>query len=165
MPTLGETIRVLAEERTLGEYAATLIVRQGEGDAAMQIKGELLYAAAQAAFNGLIAQLQLELVESRKPSESARFCQALQAAVDKRKALLAFVSGRVPRQQGAKAGVWALIAQALTSDVGELVSGLTEAATSLWGEFRKAGQERRDEIRARLEAEYWRPFSALVGGG
>src|SRR5512134_1693121 len=84
MPTLGETIRVLAEERVLGENAAALLGRFGRGDAAALAEGERLYTAAQAAFNGLIAQLQLELVETRKPSESEAFGQVLTAAVGQR---------------------------------------------------------------------------------
>lgn len=163
MPTLGETIRVLAEERVLGENAAALLGRYGRSDAVALAAGEQLYAAAQAAFNGLIAQLQLELIETRKPSESEAFGQALAAAIERRHALLAFTAKVLPPEQGTKFGLGALIAEALAGSVGELISGLTEAATSLWGEFRKAKQERRDEIRARLEAERWRPFAAAAG--
>jgi len=164
MPTLGETIRVLAEERVLGENAAALLGRVGRGDAALSAEGERLYTAAQAAFNGLIAQLQLELVQTRKPSESAAFGQALAVAVERRKALLAFVAARVPREEGAKSGLGALLAEALAGSVAELISGVTDAAVTLWREFRGARQERRDEIRARLEAERWRPFATAVGG-
>ena len=164
MPTLGETIRVLAEERVLGENAAALLGRFGRGDAALLAEGERLYTAAQAAFNGLIAQLQLELAQTRKPSESEAFGQALAVAVERRKALLAFVAARVPREEGAKSGLGALLAEALAGSVTELISGVTEAAVTLWREFRGARQERRDEIRARLEAERWRPFATAVGG-
>jgi hypothetical protein len=164
MPTLGETIRVLAEERVLGENAAALLGRFGRNDAGLLIEGERLYSAAQAAFNGLIAQLQLELVQTRKPSESEAFGQALAAAVERRKALLALVTERIPREEGAKSGLVDLIAGALAGSVGELISKVTEAATTLWGEFRRAKQERRDEIRSRLEAQRWRPFVTAVGG-
>ena len=162
MPTLGETIRVLAEERVLGENAAALLGRFGRSDAVLLIEGERLYTAAQAAFNGLIAELQLELVQTRKPNESEAFGQALAAAVERRKALLAFVAERIPRDEGAKSGLWALIAGALAGSVGELISGVTEAAVTLWREFREAKQARRDEIRARLEAERWRPFATAA---
>lgn len=164
MPTLGETIRVLAEERVLGENAAALLGRFGRKDPGLLAEGERLYTAAQAAFNGLIAQLQLELAETRKPSESQTFGQALEAAVERRKALLVFVAARVPREEGAKSGLGALIAEALAASVGELISGVTEAAVTLWREFREARQARRDEIRGRLEAERWRPFAAAAAG-
>lgn len=159
MPTLGETIRVLAEERVLGENAAVLVGRFGRSDAALLADGEQLYTAAQSAFNGLIAQLQLELIQTRKPSESEAFGQALAAAVDRRKALLAFVAGCTPREEGTKSGLGALIADSLAGSVGELISEMTEAAVTLWREFREASQERRDEIRARLGAERWRLFA------
>ncbi len=165
MPTLGETIRVLAEERVLGENAAALVARFGRGDAALLVEGEQLYAAAQAAFNGLIAQLQLEIAETRKPSESEAFGQALTAAVERREVLLAFVAAHMPRDEGTKSGLEALILGALAGSVGQLVSGVTDAAVKLWREFRGARQERRDEIRGRLEAERWRPFAAAAGGG
>lgn len=164
MATLGATIRVLAEERVLGENAAVLIGRFSQGDAALLAEGERLYTGARAGFAGLIAQLQLELAESRTPSESEAFGQALATAVEQRKALLAFVAARVPREEGTKSGLGALIAGALAGSVGELISGVTEAAVTLWREFRGAGQERRDDIRARLEAEQWRPFATAVEG-
>ena len=164
MPTLGETIRVLAEERVLGENAAALLGRFGRSDAALLAEGERLYTTAQAAFNGLIAQLQLELTETRKPSESVAFGQALAAAVERRKDLLAFVAARVPREEGTKSGLGALLAEALAGSVAELISGVTDAAVTLWREFREARQARRDEIRARLEAERWRPFATAFGG-
>jgi len=162
MPTLGETIRVLAEERVLGEHAAVLLAHHGHGDAALLADGERLYAHAQAAFDGLIAQLQLELVQTRKPSESDAFGQALAAAVERRKALLSFVAGRIPHEEGTKSGLWELIAGAVAGGVGEVISGVTDAAVTLWREFRQANQDRRDEIRARLEAERWRPFATVA---
>jgi len=163
MPTLGETIRVLTEERVLGEDAALLLARSGREDAVLLAEGELVYTHAQAAFNGLIAQLQLELAQTRKPSESEAFGQALAMAVERRKALLAFVAGHIPREEGAKSGLWELIAGVLAGSVGELISGVSDAAVTLWREFREARQERREEIRARLEAERWRPFAAVAG--
>jgi len=163
MQTLGATIRVLAEERVRGENAAAMIGRYIHGDAALLATGEQLYTEAQAAFNGLIAQLQLELAETRKPSESEDFGKALAAAVEKRKVLLAFTADRIPQEKGTK-GLEALIGEALAASVGELISGVTEAAMTLWREFRGARQERRDEIRGRLEAERWRPFTTVVGG-
>jgi hypothetical protein len=164
MPTLGETIRVLAEERVLGESAAALLSHHGRSDMGLLIEGELLYTAAQAAFNGLIAQLQLELAETRKPSESEAFGQALAAAVERRKALLDFVEARIPRGQGTR-DLGALIGGALAGSVSELISAVTEAAVVLWEEFCKGKQARRDEIRSRLEAERWRSFATAAGGG
>lgn len=161
MPTLGETIRILAEERVLGESAAGLLSRYGRNDTGLLLEGERLYKAAQAAFNGLIAQLQLELTETRKPSESEAFGQALAVAVERRKELLAFVDQLVPHGQGTR-DLGALIAGALAASVGELILGVTEAAVAVWHEFREARQARREEIRGRLEAERWRPFTAVA---
>jgi hypothetical protein len=162
MPTLGETIRVLAEERVLGENAAALLGRYGRSNPAELTEGERLYTAAQAAFNGLIAQLQLELIETRKPSESEAFGRALAAAVERRHALLAFAASIVPREQGAKFALGELIMSALAGNVADLISGMTEAAMTVWREFRAAKRERREEIRTRLDAERWRHFSAVA---
>lgn len=163
MPTLGDTIRVLAEERVLGESAAAQVQRTSAPDSAQLAEGERLYSAAQAAFNGLIAQLQLELIETRRPSESAAFAQALAAAVQRRQALLAFVDQRLPRLKGARD--LGDFAGALASNLSELISNVTEAAVTLWEAWRQARQERRDEIRDRLEAERWRPFAVVAGAG
>ena len=147
----------------MGENAATLLGRFGRTDKTLLIEGERLYTAAQAAFNGLIAQLQFELAEARKPSESQAFAQALSIAMDRRKAFLAFVAERISHDVSAKSGMEAMIAGALAASVGDLISGVTEAAVTLWGEVRKAKQERRDEIRDRLEAERWPPFAMATG--
>jgi hypothetical protein len=162
VPTLGETIRVLAEERVLGESAAVLVKRSGAQDSALFADGEQLYTEAQAAFNGLIAQLQVELAEARKPSESQTFAQALEAAVERRKALFTFVDERIPHGEGTKDPL-AILAGAVGGNLGELISSVTEAAVALWEAFRHAQQERRDDIRARLEAERWRPFAEAAG--
>lgn len=148
----------------LGENSAAVLGRLGRDDAKLLREGEHLYTAAQAAFDGLIAQLQLELAETRKPSESKAFGQALANAVEQRKALLAFVASRIPREEGVKSGLGALIGEAVAAGVTELISGVTEAAVTLWREFRAAKQERRDEIGSRLEAERWRPFATAVRG-
>lgn len=148
----------------LGENSAAMLGRLGRGNAKLLSEGELLYMAAQAAFDGLIAQLQLELASTRKPSESQAFSQALANAVEQRKALLAFVASRIPHEEGTKSGLAGLIGEALAAGVTELISGVTEAAVTLWREFRAAKQERRDEIRSRLEAERWRPFATAVRG-
>jgi hypothetical protein len=161
MPTLGETIRVLAEERVLGENAATLVGRIGREDPAVSTEGERLYTAAQAAFNGLIAQLQLELTETRNPSDSEAFGDALRAAVERRKALLTLVAAHLPPEQGAKSGMWTVITDALAGSVEGVISGVSDAAVTLWKEFRESRKERREEIRGRLEAERWRPFNEV----
>lgn len=123
MPTLAETIRAFAQERVLGEHAATFVASAVRGDAVRFAEGERLFTVAQAAFNGLIAQVGLELIESRNPCDSEAFRRALEDAVQKRKALLAFVSANMPRQ------------------------------------------DHRNEIRARLDAERWRPFAIVAYGG
>jgi hypothetical protein len=164
MPTLGETVRVLAEERVLGEHAVVLLNRFGRGDVSVLAAGEQLYTEAQAAFNGLIAQLQLELTQASDPSKSKAFSGALAAAVDRRKTFLAFVAARVPRGDGTKSGVETLIAEAVAASVGVLISSVTESAVTIWREFRRSSKERREEIRGRLDAERWRPFASAVRG-
>jgi hypothetical protein len=165
MPTLGETIRVLAEERVLGESAAALLFRYGGNDPELLAEAERTYTVAQAAFNGLIAELQMELAESRKPNESESFDRALLVAVEKRKAWLALVTQRTPHQEGTRSGVYGLIVDALAGTAADVIGAVTEAAIGLWREFRKARQERREEIRARLDAERWRPFAEVARSG
>ncbi len=67
--------------------------------------GIQLYADAKAEFDGLIAQLRLDIIEGRDPTKSAKFDAALQAAAKSRIAFTNFVGDEiVPENRGREAG-------------------------------------------------------------
>ena len=87
--THGEIMRTLAEEKTLGEQGASLLNQYAKDNQALYVQGIMLYAQAKAKFDGLIEQLKADLVDGRRPDKSPGFEEALQRAVEQRKAFLA----------------------------------------------------------------------------
>lgn len=156
--THGDIVRVLAEEKTLGENAVMLLNQFGKNNQAEYVRGIMLYAETQAKFNGLIEQLKADLADGRNPGQSPGFQQALQQAGEKRQALSAFVTEKLTLPAGNTKGAPVIAA------VAELIPAVSDAAIKLWHEFRDARSARRNEIKQQLEAQKWLPFDRLAGG-
>jgi hypothetical protein len=155
--TTADVIRTLARERVLGEDGAGLLKDYAGNDTARLAQGRLLYSDARAEFEALIEQLKADLAEGRDPANTAEFQTALQTAVSRREAFLAYLRRDVlPQVSEEKAGVLAAAAAAT-----ELIPALAKGATVLWGEWRKASAEHRAEIERRLDAQKWRAFERI----
>jgi hypothetical protein len=156
-PTRGDVIRVLAEEKTLGEAAVSLLNQYAKDKPPVYAKGIVLYAEAKAKFDGLIEQLKADLLDGRRPDQSTPFQQALQGASEKRKALFDYVVQKVvPPATGTKGIQERLVAAA------SLIPGAD--AVTLWREFRDGKNAHREEIRRQLDAQKWLPFERLTSG-
>jgi hypothetical protein len=105
-PTLSDAVAVLERERSAAEQYAVILATVGRKDVILYVRGIQLYADAKADFDGLIAQLRLDLIEGRDPGQSSKFEAALQAAAEKRIAFTNFVSDQIAGQiQGARPGL------------------------------------------------------------
>jgi hypothetical protein len=156
-PSLPEAMRFLAHEKSAAEQYAVILSTLGKNDAALYVRGIELYADAKAEFDGLIAQLRIELQRGQEPAGSVKFNQALKGAAEKRIVFTSFVSGEVDKLQGARPGLEDLI-----QVVPDLVKAITEAGLSIWKGFREARKERRDSILNELELLRWRSFAELA---
>jgi hypothetical protein len=156
-PSLPEAMRFLAHEKSAAEQFAVILSTVAKNDAALYVRGIELYADAKAEFDGLIAELRIELQTGQEPAKSVKFNQALKDAAEKRITFTSFVSSEVDKLQGARPGLEDLI-----QVVPDLVKAITEAGLSIWKAFREARQERRDAILDELELMQWRPFSELA---
>jgi hypothetical protein len=156
-PSLPEAMRFLAHEKSAAEQYAVILSTVAKNDAALYVRGIQLYADAKAEFDGLIAQLRIELQTGQEPATSAKFNLTLNGAAEKRIAFTSFVSGEVEKLQGARPGLEDLI-----QVVPDLVKAITEAGLSIWKVFREARHERRDAILNELELLQWRPFAELA---
>jgi hypothetical protein len=156
-PSLPEAMRFLAHEKSAAEQYAVILSTVGKNDTAQYVRGIELYADAKAEFDGLIAELRIELQTGQQPAKSVKFNQALKGAAEKRVAFTSFVSSEVNKLQGAKPGLEDLI-----QVVPDLVKAITEAGLSIWKAFREARNERRDAILNELELLQWRPFAELA---
>jgi hypothetical protein len=108
-PSLPEAMRFLAHEKSAAEQYAVILSTLGKNDAALYVRGIELYADAKAEFDGLIAQLRIELQRGQEPAGSVKFNQALKGAAEKRIVFTSFVSGEVDKLQGARPGLEDLI--------------------------------------------------------
>ena len=159
-PTQGDVIRVLAEEKALGEAGVSLLNLYAKGNQTVYVQGIVLYATAKAKFDGLIEQLKADLRDDRRPDQSPLFQQALQEASENRQAFFDFVVQKVtPATTGTK-GIQENLAAAAA-----LIPAGTDAAVNIWREFRAGQDARRQEIGRQLEAQKWVPFERLATAG
>src|ERR1700730_5018414 len=156
-PSLPEAMRFLAHEKSAAQQYAVILSTGAKNDAALYVRGIELYADAKAEFDGLIAELRIELQTGQEPAKSVGFNQALKGAAEKRIAFTSFVSSEVDKLQGARPGLEDLI-----QVVPDLVKAITEAGLSIWKAFRGARKERRDAILNELALLQWRPFAELA---
>jgi len=156
-PSLPEAMRFLAHEKSAAQQYAVILSTVAKNDAALYVRGIQLYADAKAEFDGLIAELRIELETGQEPAKSVKFNQALKGAAEKRIAFTSFVSSEVDKLQGARPGLEDLIQL-----VPDLIKAITDAGLSIWKAFREARKERRDAMLNELELMQWRPFSELA---
>ena len=156
-PSLPDAMGFLAHEKSAAEQYAVILSTVAKNDTALYVRGIQLYADAKAEFDGLIAELRVELQTGQKPAKSVKFNQALKGAAEKRIAFTSFVSSEVDKLQGARPGLEDLI-----QVVPDLVKAITEAGLSIWKTFREARKERRDAILSELELLQWLAFAELA---
>ena len=150
-------MRFLAHEKSAAEQYAVVLSTVAKNDAALYVRGIELYADAKAEFDGLIAELRIELQTGREPAKSVKFNQALKGAAEKRIIFTSFVSSEVHKLQGARPGLEDLI-----QVVPDLVKAITEAGLSIRNAFREARKERRDGNTERTRAP---AMEAVCGAG
>jgi hypothetical protein len=155
----SDGIRVMEREKSLAEQFLVMLNDFGKKDVGQYATGITRYAAAKADFDGLISELEHDLVEATPPDQSAAFDEALKEAVDKRVAFTSFVTDMIlPHTDNPPKGIGDFI-----KGGGELIKALTDAGIAIWREFRSAGQARRTEIRQELELLRWPQFSTVGG--
>ena len=156
--TLSDAVGVLESERSAAESYAEILATVGRKDVEVYVHGIQLYADAKAAFDGLIAQLRIDLIDGRDPAQSPRFAAALRGAAEKRIAFTNYVSDRVVGHiEGARPGLPDVV-----KAVPDLVKAITDAGLAIWGAFRDANKEHRDAILNEIDHLRWRAFADLA---
>jgi len=157
-PSLSDAVGVLARERSAAEQYAVILATVGRKDIDVYVRGIQLYADAKAEFDGLIAQLRVDLIEGRNPTRSSKFATALEAAAKSRIAFTNFVSDQVVGKiEGAKPGLIDVV-----KVVPDLVKAITDAGLAIWEAFAKADKERRDAVLSEVDHLRWRAFADLA---
>jgi hypothetical protein len=158
--TLADAVGTLGQERSYAESEAGILKHFAPDD----IDGHILYAKAKAAFDGLLDALLADLSQHQDPALSPVFRIKLDASITQRVAFTRYVDNIVRAQvpSSAKPAFIGAIAAALAKIPADLVKELFDGGIAIWREFRTAGKDRRDEIKARLEAERWKPFADIA---
>jgi hypothetical protein len=158
--SLSAAIGLLDRERSYAESEAGLLKHYAAPD---DVEGRRLYALARADFDGLITELLSDLAQHQDPSVQDAFQAALRDAVTARLAFTHYadgiLAGAVPK--GAKPAAIGELAEALAKSVPDLVAALIDGGISIWREWRGASQDRRDDIKTRLESVRWKPFADI----
>ena len=153
-------IRIMAREKSLAEQFMAILNDYGAKDVGNYAKGISLYAEAKADFDGLITELEYELDQAMPPSQSEKFESALKEAVAKRMVFTSFVTDTIiPHSEAAQKGV---VGDFIKS-AGDLIKALTDSSIAIWHEFKSSSEEKRKEIRQKLEALRWPQFTAPGG--
>jgi hypothetical protein len=149
----SDGIRVMAREKSLAEQFLVIMNDFGKKDMKQYAQSIVLYAQAKAEFDGLITQLEDQLVQSKPPNESEKF----EAVLDERVAFTSFVTDTiVPHTDTTQK----TIVGDFIKGGADLIRALSEAGLSIWHEYRSASDTRRNEIKQELETLRWPQFSA-----
>jgi hypothetical protein len=160
-------VRIFKREQTLGETGAGLLKNYAKADAALLGRGIMLYASAQADFNGLLEALKAALIKGEDLAGSQYYQDALTAAVKKRVAFTDFVNDKVlPQIPEDSRSVWAVFANPeFLKGAGELLKVLEDAGLEIWREYREVDKEYRQQITGQIESLEWRPYQDVPSLG
>jgi hypothetical protein len=155
--TFSDAISFLKHEKSAAEQYGVILFTVARDDAGVYVRGIKLYADAKAEFDGLIAELRIDLLSGQDPAKSTKFNDALKEAAEKRVAFTSFVSAQVDKLPGARPGLPDVI-----EVVPDLIKAITDSGLSIWNAFRQAQKQNRDAILSELEHLEWRSFGDLA---
>jgi hypothetical protein len=147
-----ETIDRLAEQRSQAEACVALL--KGSGDAATIRKSRIVYGAAKAASDGVIAGFTVGLVGRYKPEDLPR----LQSNLDRAGKGLKEVCDAAVAAGSAAGGSKGVVEDLAKGAVGPVVAALRDAAGALWARHVEEDKLEIETIRGQLEAAKWPDF-------
>jgi len=154
-PTVGwpETVDRLNEERSQAEACVGLL--KDSGDTAAIRKGRIVYGAAKAASDGVIAGFTVGLVEGYKPEK----LPPLQANLERAgKGLKEACDSAVAAASTAR-GSKGIVEELAKGAVEPVVDGLKAAAGALWARHLEEDKLEIETIKGQLEAAKWPEFA------
>jgi hypothetical protein len=155
-PTAGwsETIDRLTEQRSQAEACVALL--KDSGDVASIHKSRIVYGAAKAASDGVIAGFTVGLVERYKPAS----LPALQANLERAGKGLKEVCDAAVAAGATAGGTKGIVGDLAKSAVEPVVSALKDAAGALWARRVEEDKLEIETIKGQLEAAKWSDFGS-----
>jgi hypothetical protein len=153
-PTAGwpETIDRLSEQRSQAEACVALL--KDSGDAAAIRKSRIVYGAAKAASDGVIAGFTTGLVERYKPEK----LPVLQANLERAGKGLKEVCDAAVAAGSAAGGSKGIVEELAKGAVEPVVSALKDAAGALWARKVEEDKLEVETIKGQLAAAKWPDF-------
>jgi hypothetical protein len=153
-PTAGwpETMDRLTEQR--GQAEACVAQLKDSGDAAAMRKGRIVYGAAKAASDGVIAGFTIGLVERYKPES----LPPLQANLERAGKGLKEVCDAAVAAGSAAIGSKGFVEDVVKGAVEPVVAALKDGAGALWARKVEEDKLEIEMIRGQLEAAKWPDF-------
>jgi hypothetical protein len=153
-PTVGwpETIDRLQEQRSQAESCVALL--KDSGDAAAIRKSRIVYGAAKAASDGVIAGFTIGLVERYKPER----LPPLQANLERAGKGLKEVCDAGVAAGSAAGGSKGIVEDLAKGAVEPVVALLKDAASALWARRVEEDKLETETIKGQLEAAKWSDF-------
>ena len=155
-PTVGwpETIDRLTEQRSQAEACVALL--KDSGDAAAIRKSRVVYGAAKAASDGVIAGFTIGLVERYKPER----LPPLQANLERAGKGLKEVCDAAVASGSAAAATKGIVGDLAKGAVEPVVAALKDGAGALWARHVEADKIEIESIKGQLDAAKWPDFGA-----
>lgn len=150
-----EAAGILAEERSFAESGAGFLKTYAARDQGALLRGQKLYAEARARSDGLIERFLVVLAENRDPASADDLKQAAEQAFVARLAFSRHVDTVLPDLEGTRS----ILLDALAKPAADLIKGLIEGGITIWKEFRRGDELKRQTISTRIEAQRWRTFA------
>jgi hypothetical protein len=155
-PTVGwpETIDRLQEQRSQAEACVALL--KDSGDAAAVRRSRIVYGAAKAASDGVIAGFTIGLVERYKPE----MLPTLQANLERAGKGLKEVCDAAVAAASAAGATKGIVEDLAKGAVEPVVAALKDGAGALWARHVEEDKVERDMIKGQLEGAKWPDFGA-----
>jgi hypothetical protein len=150
---LPESIGILMEHRVKAEHwAAVLKGMRDELSRSEYLQGETYYVEGKAAVDNWLERLLAELEQGGGTELSEGQRRALEQTGVKAHVFMEYVVAL--DEEDRERGDWAAL-------IPGAITGLVDAGTKLWHEFRSAGRERREALVRRLEGVRWPSFDDI----
>ena len=159
---LATAIGAFSKEQSLAEGYVGLMETLGKKRFRDYANGIRLYATARAEFNSLLDKLKQQLIQRAPLTDADAFTVAMNSAVKRRKAFTGHVDQMLDaleqQDQQVRPGISDYLPVGM--DLGKI---LIDAGKTIWQEYQKIQESKRQETLDQLESLKWQPFAKIIG--
>jgi hypothetical protein len=153
-PTVGwpDTIDLLKKERSQAEACVALL--KDAGDKSTIAQGRTTYLQAKAASDGVIAGLEVALVQGYRPEKLTR----IQSDLDAAGTGLQDVCDAAKKAASTAVGTKGLVSDIVKAAVEPVIGAIKDGVGTVWARHIEEDKAEKDSIKGQLEAAKWPDF-------